>query len=71
MKKVVGVNFKDAGKLYYFDPGNLRLKKGMHVIVDTAIGDEYAEVVIENKEINRRQENYFYFEKSYKSYNSR
>lgn len=51
MKQIVGVKFKETGKIYYFDPGNLRLKKGMHVIVDTATGEEYAEVALENKEM--------------------
>lgn len=51
MKQIVGVNFKSSGKTYYFDPGDLKLQKGMHVIVDTSSGDEYAEVTIANKEI--------------------
>lgn len=51
MKQIVGVNFKSSGKIYYFDPGDFKLKKGMHVIVDTAMGDEYGEVAIENKMI--------------------
>lgn len=52
MKEVIGVSFKTSGKIYYFDPGKLELKKGVGVIVDTAMGDEYGEVVIENKEIS-------------------
>ena len=51
MKQVVGINFKTPGKMYYFDPGNLKLKKGTHVIVDTAMGEEYGEVTMTNKEI--------------------
>lgn len=51
MKQIVGINFKNPGKTYYFDPGDLKLKKGMNVIVDTAMGEEYGEVTIENKEI--------------------
>jgi len=51
MKNIVGINFKSPGKIYYFDPGDLKLKKGMHVIVDTAMGEEYGEVTIENKEV--------------------
>lgn len=51
MKNVTGIRFKNPGKIYYFDPENLILEKGMHVIVDTARGDEYGEVVIPNKEI--------------------
>ena len=49
MKKIVGVRFKNSGKIYYFNPQNLELKKGTYVIVDTAMGDEYGEVVIPNK----------------------
>ena len=51
MKIVTGVRFKRPGKIYYFDPGNLQIEKGMHVIVDTAMGEEYGEVVIAKKEI--------------------
>lgn len=51
MKQIIGVIFKNSGKIYYFDPGHLKLKKGMHVIVDTAMGEEYAEVSIPNKDI--------------------
>lgn len=51
MRQVVGINFKTPGKMYYFDPGDLKLKKGMHVIVDTAMGEEYGEVTMENKEM--------------------
>lgn len=48
MKPIVGIKFKDTGKVYYFNPDDLELKKGQHVIVDTITGEEYAEVVIEN-----------------------
>ena len=51
MKIVTGIRFKRPGKIYYFDPGNLPIKKGCHVIVDTAMGEEYGEVVIERKEV--------------------
>ena len=51
MKIVTGVRFNRPGKIYYFDPGNLQIEKGMHVIVDTAMGEEYGEVVIAKKEI--------------------
>ncbi len=51
MKKVTGVRFKRPGKIYYFDQGNIQLEKGMNVIVDTAMGEEYGEVVIVDKEI--------------------
>ena len=40
MVKIVGVRFKPAGKIYYFDPGDLRLDIGNDVIVETARGLE-------------------------------
>ncbi len=51
MKIVTGVRFKRPGKIYYFDPENLQIEKGMKVIVDTAMGEEYGEVVIARKEV--------------------
>ena len=51
MVTVACVRFKKPGKIYYFDAGNLELERGMHVIVDTAMGEEYGEVVIPKKEI--------------------
>ena len=51
MKIVTGVRFKKPGKIYYFDPENIQLDKGMNVIVDTAMGEEYGEVVIARKEV--------------------
>ena len=41
MIKVIGVRFRNAGKIYYFDPVNLEVKAGDHVIVETARGIEY------------------------------
>jgi len=49
MIEIVGVRFKKVGKIYYFAPGNLNLKKGNHVIVETARGIEYGTVEIENR----------------------
>ena len=46
MFTVVGIRFKKAGKIYYFDPGQLALVAGEYVIVETARGLEYGEVVI-------------------------
>lgn len=57
MKKVVGVRFKKTGKIYFFDPENLEIENGMHVIVDTAMGEEYGEVVIAQKEIKEEEIN--------------
>ena len=51
MKILTGIRFKRPGKIYYFDPGELQLEVGQHVIVDTAMGEEYGEVVIARKEL--------------------
>ena len=48
---VVGVRFKPAGKIYYFDPGHLRIERKDQVIVETARGIEYGEVVVGHKEV--------------------
>ena len=45
MVKIVGVRFRDAGKVYYFDPKGYKIKAGDHVIVETARGVEYGSVV--------------------------
>ena len=50
MTRVIGVRFRTAGKIYYFDPGKLEIKKGDHVIVETARGIEYGTVVGDPKE---------------------
>ena len=44
MAKVVGVKFKDAGKLYYFSPGNIKTEPGDNVIVETARGLEFGKI---------------------------
>ncbi len=51
MANVIGVRFKNVGKMYYFDPGATQLKKGDQVIVETARGIECGEVTMENREI--------------------
>ena len=51
MIKVVGVRFKKAGKIYYFDPKDLTIEKGNFVVVETARGIEFGECVIGIKEI--------------------
>ena len=45
MVKIVGVRFRNAGKVYYFDPKNYKIRPGDHVIVETARGIEYGTVV--------------------------
>ncbi len=52
---IVGVQYKEKGKVYYFDPKNLTLSVGDGVIVDTAQGQEYGVVAIANKEIDKSQ----------------
>ena len=49
MKEIVGIKFKKPGKIYFFDPGHLKLKLRDKVIVDTANGEELAEISIANK----------------------
>ena len=47
MKTIIGVRFRQAGKIYYFDPGkHENIKRGTHVIVETAKGVEYGTVVL-------------------------
>lgn len=46
MIKVVGVRFRTAGKIYYFDPKDIELEAGNHVIVETARGVEYGTVMV-------------------------
>lgn len=49
MKNIVGVRFKKLGKIYFFNPKSLRVKKGDKVIVETSQGEEYGEVMIPNR----------------------
>ena len=51
MTKVVGVRFRVAGKIYFFDPLKYPIKKGDHIIVETARGVEYGTVVSDIKEV--------------------
>lgn len=51
MYDVVGVRFKKAGKIYYFDPGDLLIQKDDFVIVETIRGVEYGKVVIGPKKV--------------------
>lgn len=52
MIKVVGVRFKKAGKIYYFDPADMDIQKDAYVVVETARGIEFGECVIGIKEIS-------------------
>lgn len=51
MAKIIGVRFKDCGKLYYFDPGDKLFEKDTGVIVETARGVEYATVCVPVREV--------------------
>ena len=51
MLTVIGVRFRAAGKIYYFDPLNFQVKRGDHVIVETARGVEYGTVVGSPREV--------------------
>ena len=51
MIKVIGVRFRKAGKIYFFSPGKLEIKRGDHVIVETARGVEFGNVVTGPKEV--------------------
>ena len=51
--EVVGIRFRSAGKVYYFDPKKIRLRKGDFAIVETARGPEFGEVSFGNRRINK------------------
>ena len=52
MPTVVGIRFKKACKIYYFDPAETGVAKGDFAIVETARGVEYGEVVIGPREVD-------------------
>ena len=49
--KVIGVRFRTAGKIYYFDPREFTIKRDDHVIVETARGIEFGTVVMPPRDI--------------------
>ena len=51
MAEIIGVRFKNVGKVYYFDPHGKQIKLGEQVVVETARGIECGEVALENREI--------------------
>lgn len=55
MLKVIGVRFKKAGKIYYFDPQDLNVEKDSYVIVETARGIEFGQCVIGEKMIDESE----------------
>ena len=52
MVKVIGVRFRNAGKIYYFDPLDMDIEVGQNVIVETARGIEYGHVLIAPREVD-------------------
>ncbi len=52
MAQIVGVRFKNTGKIYYFDPKGVEYAKGTVVVVETARGQECGEIAIENREVD-------------------
>jgi Uncharacterized homolog of PSP1 len=54
-KTVIGVRFKDVGKVYYFDPGEFEIEIGNGVIVETVRGVEFGEVVLAPREVDENQ----------------
>lgn len=55
MSTIVGVQFRNTGKIYYFAPGKLTFAKGEGAIVETARGLEYGEVMIANCEVDESE----------------
>lgn len=52
MAEVVGIRFKEVGKVYYFDPDGMQFKKGDRAVVETARGVECGEIAMENREVD-------------------
>lgn len=57
MRKIIGIRFRTAGKVYYFDPLGFDIKKGAHVIVETARGIEYGTAVGDIRELEEEKIN--------------
>ena len=55
MKTVIGVKFRKPGKVYFFDPENMKIKKEDYLIVETSMGEEIGKVVIDNKKVNEEK----------------
>lgn len=55
MKEVIGVRFRENGKIYFFNPLNYKIDPGRYVIVETARGVEYGKVVLGRREIDEEQ----------------
>ena len=57
MKEVIGVRFRENGKIYFFDPLKFNVQVGEFVIVETARGVEYGKVVLGRREIDEKKMN--------------
>lgn len=55
MVEIIGVRFKDVGKVYCFDPNGMKISKAQNVIVETARGIECGFVAMDNREIPEEQ----------------
>ena len=55
MKNIVGIRFKKLGKIYFFNPKGIKVQKGDKVIVETSQGEEYAEVLIPNRNVEDKK----------------
>ena len=55
MVEIIGVRFKDVGKVYCFDPNGMKINKAQNVIVETARGIECGVVAMDNREIPEEQ----------------
>ncbi len=53
--RVVGIKFRQTGKVYYFDPGDMDITSDQHAIVETARGVEYGDVVGAVREVNENE----------------
>lgn len=51
MKTIVGVRFRKPGKVYFFDPGYIKLKIKDKVVVETSMGEDVGEVAIARREM--------------------
>ena len=55
MPNVVGIQFKEVGKTYYFAPNDINFSVGDGAIVETSRGVEYGKVVISNREVDEKE----------------
>lgn len=55
MAEVVGIRFKEVGKIYYFSPDGLQFERGQKAIVETARGVECGEIAMENREVSEEE----------------